>query len=356
MHPLLANRTRVLLYFGVWIPIAVSLAYLLHTAAPISWRESAVLSVPLVALFSFVSLASWYLCRILPLGAVPLYSLVLQQLAAAVAAALLWLVAARGLVSALAGFLPGIDRRFASDLPLLFVAGLELYLLAVAVNYVLLSLESSREADQRAQQARTLARDAELRALKAQINPHFLFNSLNSISALATSDGPRAREMCIRLSDFLRRTLTLGDRESIPLADEVALGSMYLSVENIRFGPRLRFEPRIDPRCGACPVPPLILQPLIENAVKHGIAGLIEGGSILLSAECGGGLLRIAVENDFDPDVRASSRAGIGLENVRARVRARYADQAILRAGPSAGRFRVELVLPCDTHRAHPPS
>jgi LytS/YehU family sensor histidine kinase len=117
-------------------------------------------------------------------------------------------------------------------------------------------------------QALVAARDAELKALKAQINPHFLFNSLNSISALAGIDAARAREMCVRLSDFLRSSLSVGEREAVPLSEELALAHNYLGVEQVRFGGRLRVEQQIAPECESALVPPLLLQPLVENAVK----------------------------------------------------------------------------------------
>src|SRR6185369_358054 len=116
----------------------------------------------------------------------------------------------------------------------------------------------------------------ELQSLRFQLNPHFLFNSLHSSSALATIDGMRAREMCLRLAAFLRSSLGLGSRESIPMREEVELARNYLEVEQVRFGERLRVEADIDPACENCGIPPLLLQPLVENAVKHGISGLVE--------------------------------------------------------------------------------
>src|SRR5512140_48393 len=117
-----------------------------------------------------------------------------------------------------------------------------------------------------------------------QLNPHFLFNSLHSIAVLANSDGPRAREMCVRLAAFLRSGMELGGRESIPLRQELELARSYLDVEQVRFGERLRVAEEIEPGCEECCTPPLLLQPLIENAVKHGVAGLAEGATIRISA------------------------------------------------------------------------
>jgi LytS/YehU family sensor histidine kinase len=114
-------------------------------------------------------------------------------------------------------------ERPAPQLALLFGMGVLLYLLSAGLHYTALAVEASHAAERSAAEARTLAREAELQALRAQINPHFLFNSLHSIAALATIDGARAREMCVRLSGFLRGSLGLAGRESIPLREELAL-------------------------------------------------------------------------------------------------------------------------------------
>src|ERR1019366_8859202 len=123
-------------------------------------------------------------------------------------------------------------------------------------------------------EAQTLARDAELHALRMQINPHFLFNSLHSIAALATSDGARAREMCIRLADFLRSSLGLGERDSVALREELALARSYLEVEQVRCGARLNFREDIEYPGKVCPAPVLLLHPGGKTPVKPGIGGL----------------------------------------------------------------------------------
>src|SRR5437588_10599314 len=146
--------------------------------------------------------------------------------------------------------------------------------------YVLLTNEATHEAEKREVEARLLARDSELKALKTQVNPHFIFNCLNSISALTSSDPAKAREMCILLAEFLRRTLGLGEKALIPLRDELALLHAYLSVEQIRFGSRLKLEESTDSGSLDCLLPPLLLQPLGENAIRHGVAQLTEGVKI----------------------------------------------------------------------------
>jgi LytS/YehU family sensor histidine kinase len=153
--------------------------------------------------------------------------------------------------------------------------------------------------------------------------------------------------MCIKLSDFLRTTLKLGEKQRITLADELALAKAYLEVEQVRFGARLRVEMDTDADCDHCVVPSLLLQPLVENAVKHGIAGLVDGGTIRLEAHCSNGRLRLKISNEFDAESPAASRHGLGLRNVRDRLRAVYENQARVDTTATSDRFVVEVELPC---------
>lgn len=348
MHPLIAKRGRLWLYLSAWIPLALLLAYLFVMNGGLAWLEAVTMIVPLVLFYAFAGLAPWYMCRALPIGSSSGYKILGNHLAAAIVAGLMWIVLAKGLALALGHyFFPDLNDRFSAQLPLLFSIGVLLYLLSVALQYVLLSMESSKEAETRKQEALTLARESELKALKAQINPHFLFNCLNSISALATVDGPRARDMCIKLSDFLRSTLKLGDKQRISLADELLLAKAYLEVERVRYGNRLRVEIEADADCEHCVVPSLMLQPLVENAVKHGIAGLIDGGTIRLQSHCSDGRLQLKIDNDFDPEAPSSTRHGLGLRNVRDRLRAIYENRARVETTATTQHYVVEIELPC---------
>ncbi len=344
-------RSYLPLYLVAWTPLALLLTYLLVMTGGLGWAESAALSIPLALFFAFLCLAPRPMCRVLPLGSTSILKILEYHTAAAAVAALIWIVAAKGLAIAIGHYaFADLNRRFSPQLPLLWGIGALVYVLAVAVHYLLLSVESSKEAETREQEALTLARESELKALKAQINPHFLFNSLNSISALATVDGERARDMCIKLSDFLRTTLKLGEKQRITLADELALAKAYLDVERVRFGARLCVEIEADQACDGCIVPSLVLQPLVENAVKHGIAGLIEGGTIRIEAHCADGRLQLGISNQFDRESPAPIRHGLGLRNVRERLRAIYENTARLDTTDAGDRFVVELDLPCLEH------
>ena len=242
MHPVFSRNGRLDLYLAAWLPVAALLAAALAVPARRTWGEAVVLAVPLTIAAAFMSLAMWPLCRAGFRGKSPLASLVAAHAAAGVVSCLLWL--AIGLVcAALLDQSPGVTGalvRYRADLPLLAVVGGLVFLLATLLNYSILAFEEARAAERAALEMQIHAREAELRALRAQLNPHFLFNSLNAIGSLAGTEPGRARRMCVLLSDFLRRSMSLGARQEITLAEEFELVDGYLAIEQVRFGDHLR--------------------------------------------------------------------------------------------------------------------
>jgi len=351
MHPIFGQLRRLLLYLAAWIPLAALLAYLLSVTGELSRVESACLALPLCFLYAFVCLSAWYPCRVTPIDRTAINRLALTHVGGALVCSGVWVLAARilaWLLSSNVSEFRSLSVHLDPALPLIFGAGILLYLVSVFFYYALIALEASQQAEARVLQAGLLAREAELKALKAQVNPHFLFNSLNSISALTSSDPARAREMCILLGDFLRRTLGLGEKSAITLQEEISLIHAFLAVEKIRFGARLRMEETIAPEALGIDVPPLLLQPLVENAVVHGIANCIAGGWIRLGVQCEDGLLSVVVENQFDPEAPSRHKNGMGLMNVRQRLEARYGHRATFGVTSEGDRFRVGLTLPAE--------
>jgi two-component system sensor histidine kinase AlgZ len=304
--------------------------------------------VPLAVVFSFQSLAVLYPARAMPLQSTPGTRLVVSHTLIGLASISCWLLLGWLWSSALAAIsgLDGAPERFASAILVFAAAGALLHATSILAHYLLIEIERSREAEHRALEAKLLARGAELRLLRAQLNPHFLFNSLNSISALAGSDPPAARRMCLNLAAFFRQSLGVGGRSSIPLEEEFELAGTYLAIEAERFGSRLRVRSEAEPDTRRFAVPPLVLQPLVENAVHHGIATLVVGGEIRLSARHEGEDILLSVENPCDPDRAPSHAEGLGLGNVRSRISALYGGAASLEVHETRDRYRVELRLP----------
>lgn len=350
VHPIFAHRARLQLYLAAWMPVAALLAVLLAVAGELAWLESAVLALPLSLLYAFITLSAWYVSRSTPESVAAFTRLAATHGAAAALSSGLWIGVAGVLAGALEAnwlIFEGLEARLRGQWPLLFAVGVLLYLLAAAVHYALLAVDASRQAERRALELQVYARESELRALRAQIDPHFLFNSLHSISALTGSDPPGARRMALLLGDFLRDSLRVGGRERIPLSEELRLLEQFLEIERVRFGERLRVDWQVNDPSRSCEVPPLLLQPLVENAVVHGIAHLIEGGTVAIRTDKRGSRLYVTVENPCDPDRPARRGAGVGLENVRRRLDAAFGSAAAATAAERNGRFAVDLVMPC---------
>jgi hypothetical protein len=351
MHPLLNRRSYLGAYLAVWAPLACLLVFLVKVSGGITAPEAAILVLPLAGLFSAVCFSAWYICRATPLRSAGFARLIVTHLLAALLLSFVWAQIGRLYAQALSrsASFTGLEVRYEAHVPILEVSGVLLYLVIVGFFYVLIAVEASRAAETRVMETTVLARDAELKALKAQVNPHFLFNSLNSISALTTSDPGKAREMCILLAEFLRMTLGLGEKSSIPLYEELSLLDRFLAIERVRFGARLQMTQEIQEECRAFLILPLLLQPLVENAVVHGIANLPAGGQVHLSAKCGNGRLIIIIENSFDTENTPTRRTGLGLQNVRNRIESRYAGEGSMRVTASDELFQVTLSLPMET-------
>jgi LytS/YehU family sensor histidine kinase len=350
MHPILAQRGGLRRYLSLWVPVTGIFAGLLITLGRVPILEAWLLATLMCGIYAFVCLATWYPSRALPLSSGRVPRALATHIAAAFLSSAVWGMLGAGFLALLAYFPPfrGAVDRYTAILPLVVTVGMLFYLLATALHYVAIAVQSAQEAERAHLRQAALAREAELRALRAQIDPHFLFNSLNAIGGLALSDGEAARTMCGKLAGFLRRTLALGAQDRIPLAEELALTEDYLAVERVRLGDRLRIERTIDPEAASCLVPPLLLQPLVENAIRHGVATRLDGGVLRLLAKREDGMLYVSVDNPRDPDAPPSRGGGLGLANVRERLRTQFGDLGILETRSAPESFHVALRLPAE--------
>jgi hypothetical protein len=348
MHPILAQPWRLAVYIAIWLPLGVLLAALLALQGALAWSDALLGAVPLSVAYGFLCLSAWYVTGGSPVDRLFAARVAVSAIGSSLLSSALWLLLARGWLGLIVSLTQRADAQvsFRAAAPTLFGFGFLLYLLAIAVSYLAAAFTVSRDAERRELELQVLAREAELRALRAQIDPHFLFNSLQSISALTTADPAAARRMCLLLADFLRDTLALGARERIPLASELALARRYLAIEQVRFGERLQVAVEAPPEAEACGVPPLLLQPLVENAVTHGIAHTLDGGTVTIRAERNPVTLVLVVENPCDRDRPAGRGTGLGLRNVRERLQSEYGDEAVLQAGESVGRFVARIEMP----------
>ena len=216
-----------------------------------------------------------------------------------------------------------------------------------------------RAAERRAGLAESAAQAAQLRALRYQVNPHFLFNTLNALSSLVMARRPEeAESMIVNLSTFFRSSLALDPAEDVSLADEIGFQLLYLDIEKVRFPNRLKVETDIPPGLASARVPPLLLQPIVENAIKHGVARSPDPVTVAIAAREEDGRLILTVENDGGParEEQVEAGTGVGLNNVCERLAARFGGAASCEHGPRpGGGYRVTLAMPVLSEAEGPP-
>jgi two-component system, LytTR family, sensor histidine kinase AlgZ len=348
MHPILSDAKQLGLYLLGCLPIGILLIIGLGRQG--AWATAAVFFLPLMLLYAFIGLSAFYLCRAFPIAADErAWRAVPAHVSAAVTVGGLCVALAWGWARLLESLNIGLQPQLYLTQPwLLFAVGALLFWLATAFHYVLIASSASQQAERRSLEAGLLAREAELKALRAQLDPHFLFNSLNSISSLTARDPSAARKMCLLLADFLRDTLRLGAAQRISLQEELNIVERYLSIEQVRLGARLHILKEIGEQALGAKVPALILQPLAENAVVHGIAHLLEGGTVTIRAHAEHSMLIVWVTNPCDPDRPRNKRAGLGLSLVRQRLQSQFGLAGQLEIGEEQGEFTAKVSLPFE--------
>jgi len=221
--------------------------------------------------------------------------------------------------------------------------------MVIGFTYALQFSREARERERTANALKSLVVEAELRALRSQINPHFLFNVLNSINSLISQNPYLARKMVVRLSDLLRMVLDGRDQALVPLKQELGFARAYLEIEEIRFKERLVYREEIDPGLEDTLFPAMVLQPLLENAVRHGIAGCREKGVIHLTIRLHDGRMHCVISNPAGPG-RSKGQPIVertGLTNIRQRLNLLYKNEATFEAGWSEDdHFEVRLSIP----------
>lgn len=226
--------------------------------------------------------------------------------------------------------------------------GVFIYGLIILTYYLFVSLSNLAEKNAREAKLESLVKETELKMLRSQINPHFLFNSLNSVSSLTVTDPDKARTMVIKLSEFMRYALSRKDEQPVTLQSELDNLRLYLDIEKVRFGERLFIEENIDPGCLMAYLPVMILQPLYENAIKHGVYESTKKVTIMTSVSCGNGLVEITISNNFDPEATPVKGTGTGLLNVSRRIELLYGNRAVMKTEKQPGLFTVKIFIPAD--------
>lgn len=350
MHPILSQPRRLFWYVLVWTIPGILLAWTLVAVHSVAWSSALLFALPAVHLYGFILTSSYYVCRSLPIRQRTVFSVVAVFGSASLLSSLLWVILCV-FWSQIIGDAVGhsgsalIDRHL---IILLFVVALLLYLVSLLAHDVFIAFENIRSAEHQQVASQLQAREAELQMLRSQINPHFLFNSLNSISALTSINANAARDMAIELGGFYRKTLALSEKTLIPLGEEVELCQYFLAIEKIRFGEKLHVSWAIDPATLIAQVPAMFMQPLIENAIKHGICNLSEGGVVQIKSAIEDCWLHIAISNPVDPESPSTIGTATGLKNFKARIHTLYQERARISWYKAHNNFYLDIIIPFE--------
>ncbi|MBN2348073.1 MAG: histidine kinase [Bacteroidales bacterium] len=225
-------------------------------------------------------------------------------------------------------------------------SGLFFYILIVLIYYLIIYYNNFKEKLVKESELRSLVKESELKSLKSQINPHFLFNSLNSISSLTLISPEKAQEMVIKLSEFLRYSLSNSNEQLTTLEKEVENITRYLDIEKIRFGKRLVVELETTEDCNRQLLPGLILQPLIENSIKYGVYESTELSTINIHCKCNNTALFIRIVNDYDPEAIIKKGEGIGISNIKKRLKLVYNRDDLISFNKQKNSFEVNIQFP----------
>lgn len=346
LNPISKNRNYIVAYIVIWISIFLIQTFIINffygVDSLISLGDSGVFNT----LFALIGLNLWYVIRFNLKETPNIFDLLFNHLIVAVIAIAVWITVS---YFTLIYIFPDESsyREFLNEsLPWRVITGIFYYLLFVMFYYVMLYYEDLQEKLKVEAELQKLVNEAELSALKSQINPHFLFNSLNSISSLTITNPDKAQDMVIKLSDFLRYTLSHDKEEKASLKEEFGNLNRYLDIEKIRFGHRLNFSTDIPEECNKFLIPNMILQPLLENAIKHGVYNSTEEVLIELKCKHDNENVIIEISNEYDADSVKKKGEGIGLKNIRKRLQIIYKRSDLLEISAEKLIFKATLKLP----------
>jgi sensor histidine kinase YesM len=316
--------------------------YILHFPIPVVVTDALISCL----LFGFMGLLAWYPTRYIPFQRQsPFYSILAHVVAGLVVLGV-WVLLTLALLNAIFSEQEEYIEFLNQTVAWRAILGGLIYLVLVLIYYLVSNSQKLQERSRQEERLKGMVRDAELNMLKSQINPHFLFNSLNSISSLTMTNPDEAREMIIRLSDFLRYSLKHRENEFVPLGEELGRMKDYLAIEKVRFGEKLLYEFEISGDCEKFPVPTMIFQPLFENAIRHSVYESVDPVTIRFSCSPEQELMKAVISNDYDPSVPTRKGTGVGLQNVRQRIALAYQEKGSVQWNGKDGVFTVTILFP----------
>ncbi len=340
-HPFL-NKNIFPFYSAAWIfpttlqvwAMMVTSHFTLEMALALSFISNGVLFI--------LGLSLWFFVKYTLINTVSHYKRIMDFTSACVIILIIWQAVVYFIVQLFWGSAPEFTMYF----PQRLIYGFMVYVLILLSYYLRISYDDLHEKARNESRLREMLKDSELDMLKSQINPHFLFNSLNSVNWLTQIEPVKASEMIVSLSEYLRYSIAGSHRTMSSLKVEIENITRYINIEKIRFGDKLRANYKISEECLQVRIPSMILQPLYENAIKHGVYESMNPVWIETHISCIDDHVRFVIRNSYEPNTPYQKGNGLGLSNVRQRLRLIYGETASLEIQKQETLFTATLLIP----------
>ena len=342
-HPFISNPRLAIYYFIVWMAIiaaGILMKWLAYGFEP-SIAIAEALALPFT--FAFIGLPIWFVIKYSALESHSKWRVLIAHVIAATVIVFFWIYLGMVIIKLIH---PYPEQWIDNNAALNIFGGYMLYLTYVIFFYAVNYYQGFKEKLRSEGKLKSLVKEAELHALKSQINPHFLFNSLNSISSLTMTDPGKAQEMVINLSALMRYSLKHNQIDKVPFSEELNNNKLYIQIEKVRFGNKLNAVFEVDQNCMNALIPNMILQPLYENAIKYGVYEATEPVDIITRSTFKNNVLEITIINSYDPSSLSKKGEGIGLRNIRDRLQIIYNNPALMKIENKNNTFRVTLAIP----------
>ncbi len=345
LNPILKSPKSILLYLLFVLAIAVLYINLISLEGKASFNILLVDAIAFNLLIAALGLSFWYSSVYLSIENNRITKIILTHFGGGLLISIVWLVLGYFVVISIINDTESFGDFFIKTIKSRFIIGILSYFLLTAFYYVVIYYSDFQERTLKETELKNLVTEAELRSLKFQINPHFIFNSLNSMSALTEIDPKKAKQMIIKLADFLRYTLANNDRQKNTLNEELKNIKLYLDIEKIRFDDKFIYVEELHEECGKTEIPSMILQPLFENAIKHAVYETLDSVTIKLTCKKQDDFLKITLCNNFEGESHKKG-AGVGLKNIKDRLSLIYQQDNLMEIKKESGKFIVNIFIP----------
>lgn len=347
-HPVLQSRVRLIVWWLIWLLLGTGQSLLFYFAYGSFFELSPADSLISLFIYSGIALSLWYPFNFFNTGNRRTSTLISNLVLSGAISIALWVMITKFIMLLVIAEENNYQAYWEATFPYRIGTGIFIYGLIILSYYLFISLTNLSEKNAKEARLENLLKETEIKMLRSQINPHFLFNCLNSISSLTITDPEKAREMVIKLSDFMRYALSKKDEQPVSLRSELENLRLYLDIEKVRFGERLSIEENIEEKCLDTKIPVMLLQPLIENAVKHGVYESTESVRISTRTKIIDNHVTISITNNFDTSAPSKRGTGTGLMNVSRRLELFYGNNASISTLKEKGFYTVTISLPVE--------